>query len=278
MVLQMKVTMATSPGHVGQPNEDFVGAAPGIAVLLDGAGIVGTEEICRHGVAWYSHTLGATLLARLARVRGTDLVGALADSIEQVAGQHRYTCDIANPSSPQSTVAMIRLEGDRADYLVLADALVVLDPSNASPQVMADPREVSVRRECTAPLHGLTAGTLEHERAQLSVIEALRARRNKPGGYWIAKDDPHAAAEAVTGSVPLRRLNGAALLSNGASRIVDPYRLAEWPAVLELLRTSVPDEILRRIREAETEAGAAGSLAGFGSSDDATVAYCDLTH
>lgn len=271
----MKVAMATSPGHV-RPNEDFVGAAPGIVVLLDGAGIPGTEEICRHGVAWYSHTLGATLLARM-RADGTDLVAALADSIEQVAGLHRPTCDIANPSSPQSTVAMIRFGDGRADYLVLSDTFVVLDPSDAGPQVLTDPREITVRRECTAALQGLPGGTLEYERALISATDALRGRRNQPGGYWIAKEDPQAAAEAVTGSVPLRGLNGAALLSNGASRIVDPYRLAEWPAVLELLRTSAPDEILRRIRDAESEAGAAGSLPGFQSSDDATIAYCHLT-
>lgn len=90
-------------------------------------------------------------------------------------------------------------------------------------------------------------------------------------------ENPHAAAEAVTGSVPLEGLNGAALLSNGASRIVDPYRLTEWTEVLHLLRTGVPDEILRQIREAESSTGAAGSLPGFGSADDATVAYCNLT-
>jgi hypothetical protein len=105
-----------------------------------------------------------------------------------------------------------------------------------------------------------------------------RTRRNQSGGYWIAKDDPRAATEAVTGSVPLARLGGAAVLSNGASRMVDPYRLCEWPAALELLRTSGPDDFLRRIRNAETEAGAAGSLPGFEFSDDATVAYCALPH
>jgi len=272
----MKVAMATSPGH-GRANEDFVGAAPGIAVLLDGAGIPGTEEICRHGVAWYSHTLGATLLARLARADGTDLVAALVDSIEQVAGLHRLTCDIANPSSPQSTVAMVRVEDGGANYLVLADTFVVLDPSDAVPVVISDPREVAVRGECAAALRGLPPGTSEYERALTSAIDALRGRRNQPGGYWIAKEDPAAAAEAVTGSVHPQGLNGAALLSNGASRIVDPYRLADWPAVLELLRTSDPGQILRRIRDAESEAGAAGSLPGFQSSDDATVAYCHLT-
>ena len=77
--------------------------------------------------------------------------------------------------------------------------------------------------------------------------------------------------QAVTGSVPLGQLNGAALLSNGASRIVDPYRLAAWPAVLELLRTKGPDEILRRVREAEAEAADSG--ADVRLPDDATVAY-----
>ncbi len=272
----MKVVMATSPGHVGGPNQDFVAAAPGIVVLLDGAGIPGTEEICRHGVAWYSHTLGATLLASMTREGGTDPVVALADSIEQVARQHRHTCDIADPSSPQATVAVIRFEDDRADYLVLADAFVVVAPVDAGPHVITDSREVTVRRECSSLLHGLPVGTIDYERTWLSVVDALRARRNQSGGYWIAKDDPHAATEAVTGSVPLEDLNGAALLSNGASRIVDPYRLAQWPAVLELLRTSGPDALLRRMRRAETEAGAARSLPGFESPDDATVAYCDL--
>ena len=167
----------------------------------------------------------------------------------------------------------IRFEDDRADFLVLADVYVVLDMGDARPQVVTDTREVSVRRECTATLHGLPIGTLEYEQAKQLVIDALRARRNQLGGYWIAKDDPRAAMEAVTGSVPLGRLNGAALLSNGASRIVDPYRLCEWPTVLELMRTRGPDEILRRIRGAEAEG--AGSLSGFHHSDDATVAYCE---
>jgi hypothetical protein len=79
----------------------------------------------------------------------------------------------------------------------------------------------------------------------------------------------------VTGSVPRGDLNGAALLSNGASRIVDPYRLAEWPTVLDLLRTTGPNALLQWVREAETRDGSDGSLPGFRTPDDATVAYCE---
>ena len=41
----MHVSMATDAGKAGQPNEDFAGAVPGAAVLLDGAGIPGTESM-----------------------------------------------------------------------------------------------------------------------------------------------------------------------------------------------------------------------------------------
>jgi hypothetical protein len=275
VVVKMKAAMATSPGRVGKPNEDFVGAVPSAVVLLDGAGIPGTEASCRHGVAWYTHRLGAHVLGRLSRDTGLDLVIALAESIEQVAGEHRDSCDITNPSSPQSTVAMVRFDEDRVDFLVLADSFVVLDQPETEPRVVADPREVAVRRECSAVLHGLREGTPEYDLARLSAVEALRARRNQPDGYWIAKEDPNAATHAVTGSTSLASIVGAALLSNGASRIVDPYGLATWSAVLELMRTSGPAEIIQQVRAAEDAALAADSQPDVGPPDDATAAYCE---
>jgi hypothetical protein len=263
--------MATSGGHPGHPNEDFAGAVPGAAVLLDGAGIPGTESICCHGVAWYTHRLGGTLLGRLSRDDGHDLTAILAAAIDEIAADHRGTCDITNPSSPQATVVVARSLGHRLDYLVLADCFLVLGRAKGGPLVIADEREVTSRRICSAPLAGLASGTAEYERVRDSYIEALRARRNQPGGYWIAKDDPRAAEEAVTGSFPLRDLDSVALLSNGASRIVDPYALTTWSGVLELLGASGPSEIIRRVRLAE--ARASGDFPA-NIPDDATVAHC----
>ena len=45
---------------------------------------------------------------------------------------------------------------------------------------------------------------------------------------------------AVTGRRSLAELNGFALLSNGASRIVAPYGLTDWSGVLELLGAHGP--------------------------------------
>jgi hypothetical protein len=264
--------MATSAGHPGRPNEDFVGAVPSAVVLLDGAGIPGTESICRHGVAWYTHRLGGALLARLSRDDGRDLTAVLGDAIDEIAADHRSTCDITNPSSPQATVVIARLQGSLLDYLLLADSFLVLDQVSGGPLLISDEREVTARHICTAPLAGAARGTAEYERIRDQCIEALRARRNHAGGYWIAKDDPHAAEEAVTGTCPLRDLHSAALLSNGASRIVSPYALTSWPGMLQLLRTGGPAEIIRRVRQAEA---AISHSPAAEAPDDATVAHCN---
>jgi hypothetical protein len=267
----MHFNMATDAGHPGKPNEDFVGAVPVAAVLLDGAGIPGTESICSHGVQWYTHRLGGALLGLLSRDEGRDLSAILADAIEEIAADHRSTCDITDPSSPQATVVIVRTHGDRLDYLLLGDSFLVLDQACDGPQVITDEREITTRRSCTAPLGAVVSGTPEYDRVLEACIEALRARRNRPGGYWIAKDDAHAASEAVTGSRQLRDVGSFALLSNGASRIVSPYGLTDWPGVLELIGASGPAEVIRRVRQAEERAP---GNAGASVPDDATVAHC----
>lgn len=267
----MHVSMATSAGNAGQPNEDFVGAVPRAAVLLDGAGIPRTESICSHGVAWYTHRLGGALLGRLSCDDGGDLAAILAATIGEIAAYHRTTCDIRNPSSPQATVVIIRAHEGRLDYLLLADSFLVLDQVRGGLQVITDEREVTTRRICLAPLDGISRGTPEYDRIRDSCIEALQARRNQPGGYWIAKDDPHAAEEAVTGSRPLHEVDSVALLSNGASRIVSPYGLTDWLGVLELLGASGPAEIIRRVRQAEARSSENPDVS---VPDDATVAHC----
>ncbi|OLF15559.1 hypothetical protein BU204_21335 [Actinophytocola xanthii] len=258
--------MATSAAGTGRSNEDFAGAVPGAVVLLDGAGIPGSESICSHGVAWYTHRLGGALLGMLSRGDGRDVAEILAAAIEEIAEDHRDTCDISDVNSPQAIVAVVRAYRGRLDHLLLGDSFLVLDQVHDGPRVLTDERELAAVRACTAPLSGIPEGTPEFDRLWASCVAALRARRNRPGGYWIAKDDPRVAGEAVTGSVALSELNGVALLSNGASRVLEPYGLTDWPGVLELLRAEGPREVLRRVRQAETHPDAPPA-------DDATVTH-----
>jgi len=253
--------MVSAAGRAGRTNEDFVGATPAAAVLLDGAGIPGAESTCRHGVAWYASRLGANLLG-LASAQDRGLTAVLAQAIEQVTDHHRDTCDVANPISPSATVAVVRVSHHVLEYLVLGDSTLLLDRVDGAPLVVTDPREVVISRSYLPALEATTKGSPEYHR----IIQDLRANRNQPGGFWLAKDDPRAADEAITGHCPLSELTSAVLLSNGASRIVDRFQLLDWPQVTDLLAAHGPAEIIQRVRQAEARHAVAA--------DDATVAHC----
>jgi hypothetical protein len=254
--------MTSVPARAGRVNEDFAGFVPAGAVLIDGAGIPGTASICSHGVAWYANRLGAALLGSLAPGSGRALGALLAEAIDRVTDEHRDTCAVADPISPSATVAMLRRSGGRLEYLVLGDVVLVLDRADDAPVVVTDPREVIISRSFRPALEAAGEGTDEYRR----LLRDLRANRNRPGGFWVAKDDPRAADEAITGSCPVAELTGAVLLSNGAGRIVDEFRLTDWPGVLALLASSGPGGIIRRVRQAEARHAVVA--------DDATIVCC----
>jgi hypothetical protein len=254
----MRVTMATDAGHPGRTNEDFAGAVPSGMVLVDGAGgIAGAEEVCHHGVSWYATRLGGALLGALSQDRS--LRDVLAESIERITDEHRDTCDVAQPTSPYAAVAMLRFSGGLVEHLVLGDAVVLVSRTGLEPFLAHDPREVVIARSFQARLKGIVEGSDEYRRLLLE----LRAQRNKPGGFWVAKDDPRVVDEAITGCCPADEVTAAALLSNGASRFVDTFGLAGWAGLLHLLQSDGPGEIIRRVRQAEARDGVV--------TDDATI-------
>jgi hypothetical protein len=261
----MRVTMTTTAVGTSAANEDFTGAIPTAAVLIDGAGVSGIESICRHGVAWYAHHLGGELLSLLSLDSDRSLPMLLSEAIGRIADAHRDTCDLADPSSPSATVAILRLSGGRAEYLVLGDSLLVLDRAGG-PLVVTDPREVALSRPYRIALEAAAKESAEYDQVRSDFIDVLRANRNQAGGFWVAKDDPRAAVEAITGSYAISELSSAVLLSNGASRIVDRFQFAQWPKVLEILASSGPASIIRHVREEEARRVVAA--------DDATIAYC----
>ncbi|MER6948299.1 hypothetical protein ABT294_30155 [Nonomuraea sp. NPDC000554] len=112
----MQVTFATEAAP-GRLNEDFVAATPDAAVLLDGAGTPpGADSGCSHGVAWYSRTLGSTLLAAMTPDANT-LAELLAEGIKTISSLHDGTCDLAHPGSPSATVIMLRRTNEALECL-----------------------------------------------------------------------------------------------------------------------------------------------------------------
>ncbi|MGP3960783.1 hypothetical protein ACTWPT_32710 [Nonomuraea sp. 3N208] len=63
--------------------------------------------------------------------------------------------------------------------------------------------------------------------------------------------DPLAADQALTGSMSADQIRAAALLSDGAARLVDRFHLTTWREALDLVDQHGPAELISRVRAAE---------------------------
>lgn len=226
----IRYSTQAAPGAV---NEDYVTAGPGWAVVLDGATApAGVDGGCVHDVAWLVRRLAGALSARLATDDDGSLADVLAGAIKQVCAAHADTCDLANPDSPSSTVAMTRWGRGRFECLVLADSPIAVRRADGSVMVLEDDRIMH--------LPGGPPYTLE----------LVRTHRNRPGGFWVASTAQAAAYEAVTATFAEEEVDTVALLTDGVTRLVERHGHT-WEDLLDELRRSGPDQLIRRVREAE---------------------------
>lgn len=254
----MRIALATAPGTPDQPNLDWAaGTTCGTAVLLDGL-TEATDTGCRHGTEWYVRELGTRLLASAAD-RRCPLPAALAAALAAVADAHRGSCDLGHPGSPGATVAVLRgCPGSDAavEYLVLSDAVVLLDagdgPTGPEPTVITDRRVDTFLPELAAAATGAGRDGPSAGRdgaALRRLIEAQQRLRNHPDGYWIARDDPGAAAHAVTGRAT--GIRAALLLSDGAAVLASHFGALSWRELADLAMTQGPAALIAATREME---------------------------
>lgn len=264
------IAIDTEPGS-RKPNEDWVGATPDTIVVLDGLSAPEGVGGCHHGTPWYVARLGERLLIHASN-RDLSLRDALAHAITEVASLHADSCDLTDPGTPSSTVAVVRTRKSALEALVLADSPVVIETPHG-PEVLTDPRvEDVVAKEREA---ALTAGPGEKTQRLAELVRAQRAVRNTPNGYWIAQATADAAAHAITKDWPVRDVARATVMTDGASCLVDTYQLASWGDLLTLLSTQGPRGVINRVREAEATDPDGRRWPRYKASDDIAIAYWD---
>lgn len=243
----MQITYATARGD-GAVNEDYVACGPEWAIVLDGATTFpGTETGCVHDVPWLVRQLAAGITRGL-MLSGASLPDVLANAISLTCKAHAGTCDLSNPDSPSSTVAIVRLTGDSAEYLVLGDSPVILARGAEIVPVVDD--------------------RLDHLPGGRPYSRALvRQMRNAPGGFWVASTSEQAAYEALTGT--RGEVTELVMLTDGVTRLADFYRMS-WARLFEVLREEGgPTGLIQRVRHAEQAAPAPHGK----RHDDATAVY-----
>ncbi|MGW2204740.1 protein phosphatase 2C domain-containing protein [Streptomyces sp. NPDC001774] len=253
-------------------NEDFVLSSPTVVVVLDGAGMApGMKSGCGHGVAWYVEQLGTRLHAEAAR-QESPLADCLAVAIESTAGRHRDTCAVDDPLSPSATVALARIRGDLFEWLVLGDCTVIVE-THGVVTTTTDDRLAHVAQQAREALAGTAPGSAARSEAHQALVREERVLRNTPGGYWVAAADPAAASQAFTGVENASRVQAAALLTDGAARLVTTFHATNWRGCLDLLAHNGPDNVIQQVREAEHSDPDLSRWPRSKQHDDATIAY-----
>ncbi|CAM3685830.1 protein phosphatase 2C domain-containing protein [Nocardiopsis rhodophaea] len=243
----MRIEYASEQGQ-GAANEDRVAAGMDWAFVLDGATAApGVDSGCRHGVGWLVDRLASALAAELGAERRAPLTDVLAAAIERTRAAHGGDCDLENPDSPSSTVALVRRgEADtrsggfsptdvRLEYLVLADSAVIFETEDGGVAAVSDDR-----------LDHLPGG-------RPYTRELVRASRNARGGFWVAGARVEAASEAVTGTVATAG-GRFALMTDGCTRLVEYYGHS-WEQVWLCLRKEGPHALISWVRNEERRHG-----------------------
>lgn len=233
----MRVTLASDAGTPGRANEDFAAATPGAAVLLDGA---------------TTFPIGADTgcvhgVAWYARVLGTTLLAAIT----------------AEPRVPLAAGLASAIGEVRARHEDSCDLASPATPAATVAAVRADPGSISYL--------ALSDSTIaaDYGTGQPPVVIT--------DTHEPAKAIPAAAADARTGTLALDGLRGIALLSDGATRIADCYRLLDWPAVLAIISGRGPNALIRKVRQAEAADPHRTRWPRSKASDDATVLWWQPT-
>jgi hypothetical protein len=243
----LDVTFATEPTP-GRRNDDHVVASDSYLVMLDGVTEPPRADTgCVHDVPWFVHALGGLLVTGLSAADGATLRAITADAIEALRRRHARTCDLTSPDTPAATLAMLRAGEHGLDYLVLCDSSIVLEHAGGY-RAITDDR---------------TARLTAYDRMSVARM------RNAPGGFWVASTDPAAAGEALAGTIPPGEAGRAAVLTDGAARLVEHFGRG-WPEVFALATEHGPRAVLEEVRRRE-----AIHPAGRGKRfDDATFALC----
>jgi hypothetical protein len=279
-----QVCFSSVPRPGKRRNEDLAATVGGL--VLDGASVpAGMPACCGRDAAWYVRALATALIGQLASPK-VGLVAALAEAIRATNSQHEPGCTGDRDTlGPTSTVAMVRVDAERLEWLVLGDSTLLLQTGQGV-AAHTDRRLKAIAPELRQRiLKQLADGggydNPAHRQALTELVGIERETRNRPGGYWVAGANAAAAAQSLTGTVMIGEAPGEvrrfALLSDGAERAVTMFGLyPSWEALLDALATGGPAACIEVVRMVEAADPDGRHYPRTKPSDDATALVADL--
>lgn len=217
----------------GTINDDRIGQHGNLAWVIDGATDVLATRILPGGsdAAWFAEALAA-VLSGLGDTGATPLSDVLSTVTEQVARSFREAASRPPREThehPSAAGILVRLRGNRLDFLSLADCQLILAAPGTAPVALGvDPELAAGDRRTVAGMRQFQAETgSQHWREarahMLPMIRAARGRLNQPGGYGVFSVTPPPAEFIRQGSVDAPAGTRLLLATDGFTRLSDVF-------------------------------------------------------
>lgn len=233
---------------------DRVIVTQGAIVVLDGASAFGPAAI---SPAAYADRLGAEIATAVTASPAGPLPEILAASIAATAS----ALNLPDDDGPSSTVAVARVNDGTADLLLLGDTCIAYRSAGTTTVLTDDRLDQLGLPQSRLYRERLAAGS-GYGPAHTEILRELqagqRARRNVPGGYWIASADPEAARQAITVTLPAASLEWIVLATDGAADTIRRLGLDDWDAIARTNQAGL-SALLEHCREWEANADPDGS-------------------
>lgn len=259
-------------------NEDLVNTAGSAAWVLDGgtgyadSPFTGAESDAK----WYVDTIDDYLSAHVSE-SSESLSGILKNAVKYASDEYRETVgDLPREAYlPTATAAIVRLNGETLEYLVLGDCRVLVSKAHTIATVTDSRMQPIEQMAIEAVLETVKQRDVTVGEARELVIDRFERNRklaNTSEGYWVLTINPEAVAHALTGSFEVDEETSVYLMSDGFSAIVDTYNLYEkWADVIEAIDHGESQELVAKMREVEQADSRCISYPRTKPSDDATL-------
>ncbi len=264
MVAHMQVALAQFPE---QSDDDRVLVTKNAVMVLDGSSGSGDGSI-RPGT--FAGRIGQYLAAEITQ----NPVDDLKICLERALDKEMTEFGLHPGARPSTTISIFRLSPGQVEVLVLGDSPVIVGGDNFS-QVITDSRlddlDLEEVRKYRERLQSGSGYDLEHER----LVEILRQRqrdyRNRPGGFWVACDDPKVARNALVTRFDAAEVRWAVMATDGAAKPLMHLGWDDWGQIAQFDSAQLK-ELLERCHSWEAENDSGGvSLPRAKCHDDKTI-------
>ena len=221
MVVRVKVALAQLPEHA---DDDRVVVTENAVVVLDGSSGSGDGSI-KPGV--FAERIGQYLAAEMTQNSETDLKICLERALAKEVNEFGLHPGVR----PSTTISMFRLSHGQVEVLVLGDSPVIVGGirfTKVITDLRLDDLDLEEVRKYRERLRSGGGYDLEHERLVAGLRQRQGDYRNRPGGFWVACDDPNAARYAVVARFDAADVRWIVMATDGAAKPLMHLGWDDW--------------------------------------------------